>query len=175
MKNYFEIIILSLFISVFITSCKEQNSENLETSIETEAATSVESTVNQNDDFSNWTCSICGNPMQNRGYEETMDGDWVLIEDENMQGQICSPTCGRKHVENFKSVTDKYGIDLEEQESEYQQENGQYHMGSDGRVYENNKCGLCNGTGIEKGRNLATGEVEGRVCPMCDGRGVRSY
>lgn len=65
---------------------------------------------------------------------------------------------------------------MEEQESESQQgNNGQYHMGSDGRVYENNKCSLCKGTGIEKGRNLATGEVEGRVCPMCEGRGVRSY
>lgn len=174
MKNNIQIIILSLFISVFITSCKEQNSENLETSIETEATTSVENTVNQNDDFSNWTCSICGNPMQNRGYEETMDGDWVLIEDENMQGQICSPTCGRKHVENFKSVTDKYGIDLEEHKSEYQQGNGQYHMGSDGRIYENNKCGLCNGTGIEKNKSSLSNEY-GRICPMCEGRGVRSY
>lgn len=175
MKNSIKLIIASLFILVSITSCKERNSENLETSIETESSTPIENTETQEESFSNWTCSICGNPMQNRGYEETMDGDWVLIEDENLQGQICSPSCGRKHVENFKSVTDKYGIDLEEQEPEHQQGNGQYHMGSDGRVYENNKCGLCKGTGIEKGRNIATGEVERRICPMCEGRGVRSY
>lgn len=55
------------------------------------------------------------------------------------------------------------------------QNNGGYHMGNDGRVYENNFCSLCMGTGIETGRNIATGELEGRICPMCDGRGIRSY
>lgn len=53
--------------------------------------------------------------------------------------------------------------------------NNGYHMGRDGRVYENNACSLCKGIGIETGRNIATGELEGRICPMCDGRGVRSY
>lgn len=56
----------------------------------------------------------------------------------------------------------------------YQNSNS-YQMGNDGRVYENNACSLCKGTGLETGRNIATGEVEGRICPMCDGRGVRSY
>ncbi|MBA9072588.1 hypothetical protein GGR22_000714 [Flavobacterium gossypii] len=53
--------------------------------------------------------------------------------------------------------------------------NNGYHMGRDGRVYENSACSLCKGTGVETGRNIATGELEGRICPMCDGRGVRSY
>lgn len=61
------------------------------------------------------------------------------------------------------------------QNSNSYQNNGSYHMGNDGRVYENNSCSLCKGTGIETGRNIATGELEGRICPMCDGRGVRSY
>jgi hypothetical protein len=50
-----------------------------------------------------------------------------------------------------------------------------YETGNDGRVYETDACSLCNGTGLEKGRNMATGEAESRICPMCDGKGVRSY
>jgi hypothetical protein len=70
------------------------------------------------------------------------------------------------------------------QSSDYQNNNSNsnsnmnsngYHMGRDGRVYENSACSLCRGTGIETGRNIATGELEGRICPMCQGRGVRNY
>ena len=51
---------------------------------------------------------------------------------------------------------------------------GDYHMGNDGLIYENNKCQLCKGTGIETANNLMGGQ-DSRVCPMCDGRGVRTY
>lgn len=38
-------------------------------------------------------------------------------------------------------------------------------------------CSLCQGTGIEKNRNPIKGinEEYGRRCPMCDGKGRRSY
>lgn len=55
------------------------------------------------------------------------------------------------------------------------QNNGSYHMGNDGRVYENSACSLCKGSGVESGQNFATGEIESRICPMCDGKGVRNY
>ena len=45
---------------------------------------------------------------------------------------------------------------------------------SDGRVYDNNACSLCKGTGIEKNRSSFSNEY-GRVCPMCDGKGRRGY
>ena len=80
----------------------------------------------------------------------------------------------RKHSQQFNDVAKKYGLDLEDSETNSSNE-GQYKMGNDGRVYEKNKCSLCKGTGIETGRNIATGETEGRICPMCTGRGVRSY
>ena len=119
------------------------------------------------------TCSICGKHFFNHGYEEGTDGVWRELEDP-YHGQICSPTCGRKHNEQFNDIAKKYGVDLEEGESNTNNQ-GDYKTGNDGRVYEQNSCGLCNGTGIEKGRNMSTGQTEGRICPMCDGRGVRGY
>lgn len=124
-------------------------------------------------EYSSNTCSICGNEFHNRGYEEVSEGVWRELEEGN-QGQICSPACGRKHNQQFNDVAKKYGVDLEDSETNSSNE-GQYKMGNDGRVYEQNKCSLCKGTGIETGRNIATGETEGRICPMCEGRGVRSY
>ncbi len=106
MKN-----ILYILIIIVVCSCKNEHQNNSPSNTIKEENLDLET---QEETFSSWTCAICGNPMQNRGYEETKNGDWVLIDDENLQGQICSPTCGRKHVENFKKITDKYGIDLEE-------------------------------------------------------------
>jgi hypothetical protein len=126
---------------------------------------SIESTSN--------ICIICGKEFHNRGYEEVATDVWKEL-DEGNQGQICSISCGRKHSQQFNDVAKKYGVDLEDSETNSSNE-GQYKMGNDGRVYEQNKCSLCKGTGIETGRNIATGETEGRICPMCEGRGVRSY
>jgi hypothetical protein len=128
---------------------------------------------NQTKEYSTNICSICGNEFHNRGYEEVATDVWKEL-DEGNQGQICSISCGRKHSQQFNDVAKKYGVDLEDSETNSSNE-GQYKMGNDGRVYEQNKCSLCKGTGIEKGRNIATGETEGRICPMCEGRGVRSY
>lgn len=121
------------------------------------------------------TCNICGNEFYGNGYEEQSDGTFKELE-YPYSNQICSPSCGRKHVQNINSVARKYGVELDEQNSKSSPNTqGDYHMGNDGRVYENNKCTLCKGTGVEKGRNVATGEPKVRICPMCDGKGVRSY
>ena len=132
----------------------------------------VDSVSNSIESTSN-ICIICGNEFHNRGYEEVATDVWKEL-DEGNQGQICSISCGRKHSQQFNDVAKKYGVDLEDSETNSNNEE-QYKMGSDGRVYEQNKCSLCKGTGIETGRNIATGETEGRICPMCEGRGVRNY
>jgi hypothetical protein len=132
----------------------------------------VDSVSNSIESTSN-ICSICGKRFNNRGYEEVSEGVWRELAEGN-QGLICSPACGRKHNQQFNHVAKKYGVDLEDSETNSSNE-GQYKMGNDSRVYEQNKCSLCKGTGIETGRNVATGETEGRICPMCEGRGVRSY
>jgi hypothetical protein len=170
MKN----IIYTLIICISLISCnggvsknKSQKSEEFNTT-----TTTIDSVSNPIESISN-TCSICGNEFNNRGYEEVSDGVWTELEEGN-QGQICSPACGRKHNQQFNDVAKKYGVDLEDSETNSSNE-GQYKMGNDGRVYEQNKCSLCKGTGIETGRNIATGETESRICPMCEGKGVRSY
>ncbi|WP_286926195.1 hypothetical protein [Flavobacterium sp. UBA4197] len=57
-----------------------------------------------------------------------------------------------------------------------QNESG-YSTGSDGRIYENAPCSLCNGTGIEEATaaNPYTGERTRRVCPQCQGKGHQNY
>ena len=47
-------------------------------------------------------------------------------------------------------------------------------MENDGRVYENDKCELCIGSGIVIGQNIISVK-DGRICPMCEGKVVRSY
>lgn len=49
--------------------------------------------------------------------------------------------------------------------------NSDYSVGKDGQIYESEKCGLCNGTGIER----SAYHGESRVCPLCDGRGKQNY
>jgi hypothetical protein len=138
-----------------------QNNNNNNNSVDN----SIQSTSN--------TCAICGRVFHNRGYEEGSDGVWRELEEGN-QGQICSPDCGRKHNQQFNDVAKKHGINLQDSETNSSSE-GEYKMGNDGRVYEQNKCPLCKGTGIETGKNIATGKTEARICPVCEGRGVRSY
>jgi hypothetical protein len=53
-------------------------------------------------------------------------------------------------------------------------ENTEYNKANDGRIYESNACSTCKGSGIEPNRSSLSDEI-GRICPMCDGKGVRSY
>ncbi len=167
MKN----ITYTFIICISLISCndgvskyKSQKSEEFTTTVDS-VSNSIESTSN--------ICAICGKEFNNRGYEEVSEGVWRELKEGN-QGQICSPSCGRRHNQQFNDVAKKYGVDIEDSETNPSNE-AQYKMGNDGRVYEQNKCSLCQGTGIETGRNIATGETENRICPMCEGRGARSY
>jgi hypothetical protein len=99
------------------------------------------------------SCSICDREFVGRGYEEVADGIWQPCQ-EPYQCFICSRSCGLKHTQKMNSLIRS----LENQN----QSSG-------------NSCGLCKGTGIERGRDIVTGETVGRICPMCDGKGVITY
>jgi hypothetical protein len=171
------IIVCAGLFYLQLHSNKSQETEEFNTSTVDAMSNSVDAMSNSVDATSNSiettsnTCVICGNEFHNRGYEEVSEGVWREL-DEGNQGQICSPTCGRRHTQQFNDVAKKYGIDLEESETSSSSGDG-YKMGNDGRIYEQNKCSLCKGTGIETGHNMAG--TQSRICPMCDGRGVRSY
>ena len=141
---------------------------------------SVDSTsiiTNSNDISSSETCNICNNKFTHNGYTEDLNGNWIMCSD-SYQSQICSPSCGRKHSQSLNQIAKEMGVDLESNSSSFKDapinNYGEGHISGDGKFYENNKCGLCNGTGIEKNRSSLTDEY-GRICPMCDGKGVRSY
>ena len=113
------------------------------------------------------TCSICNRSFSGKGYEEVSEGVWEPCQ-EPYQCFICSKSCGLKQTRKMNNL-------INESSNSYENNSNSYQTGSDGRVYENNACSLCKGTGIESGRNVANGETEGRTCPMCEGKGVRSY
>lgn len=159
---------------LILSSCNKYPKDNAQ-EISSVDSMEVNQYSSESEIENNNTCNICGNDFVGRGYEEQMDGTWKELESP-YTNQICSPSCGKKASGKVDDVARKYGIELDEQNSETNSSSeGDYHMGNDGRVYENNKCELCKGTGVETGRNVATGETQGRICPMCDGRGVRSY
>lgn len=98
-----------------------------------------------------------------------------------MQTELCSPSCAMKEEKNidekYDEILRKHGYNSSSNSSMQDapiQHYGEYIEGTDGRIYENNKCGLCNGTGIEKNMSSLSDDY-GRICPMCNGRGVRSY
>ena len=111
-------------------------------------------------------CSICNRTFKGKGYEEVSDGVWKECQ-EPYQCYICSKACGLKHTSKMNNL-------VNETKNNYDNNSNSYHKGSDGKLYENNACSLCKGTGIEKNTSSMSDEY-GRKCPMCDGKGVRNY
>jgi hypothetical protein len=172
MNKYFQIVVIFASFFLFLNCSNKNDTITRETEIFEVAQDNYN--VDTNEKNSN-ICSVCGNSFFGSGYEEQMDGSWKEYTD-GSQGFLCSPACGKVASGKIDEVAKKYGIDMEEESSlPNTQSNGSYNVGSDGRIYENNKCSLCKGTGIEKGRNIVTGKIDERICPMCEGRGVRSY
>lgn len=101
-------------------------------------------------------CTVCGKKFSGKGYEEVADGVWEQCK-EPYQGSICSVFCGRIHTKKMNELVAKTSNK------------------SNGKVYDDDVCSLCKGSGLESGKNLVTGEPEERICPMCDGKGVKGY
>lgn len=121
-------------------------------------------------------CSICNNSFYGRGYQEVSQGIWRECQ-EPYQCSICSPACGIKHSQNWNNIYRDAGISTSRNNSTFldASSTSQYNEGSDGRLYENKVCSLCNGTGFEKGGSSLVQGDEYRICPICKGKGVRSY
>ena len=122
-------------------------------------------------------CSNCGNRFTGRGYGFA-HGEVAPVE-YPYTGNYCSSSCAQqgknKNDAEWDNISEKYGIDVNSNHNLNNNDPDGYHMENDGRVYENQNCELCRGTGFEKGINPITGETDRRICPMCEGRGVRSY
>lgn len=97
-------------------------------------------------------CQKCGNRFTGRGYTEIAHGVWRETK-EPYQTFICSESCGSAHTRKWESVLGNK---------------------SDGKVYDNEQCGMCEGTGIERNHSSMSNEY-GRTCPMCNGKGYQSY
>lgn len=111
------------------------------------------------------TCDVCGNSFLGNGFTEIKDGTWKETQ-EPYQTYICSKSCGLKH-------TGKWNKKLEDLNIQSSEKTSGYSTGSDGRLYENKNCSLCEGTGIESS-STSLGNVN-RVCPMCQGKGSQNY
>ena len=164
-------IIMFLFLGISLVCKNMKSSEGSSTSTSESSSSSSNSTSSSSEskqiDNTN-TCNICGKEFTGKGYEEVSEGVWKPCQ-EPYQSSICSPSCGLQSTRNIDKVLEKYGIN-----PSTIHDNNSSHESSDGRIYENNACPLCNGTGIEKNTSHLSDEY-GRICPMCDGKGVRSY
>lgn len=98
----------------------------------------------------------------------------------NGEGYFCMP-CYQKAMKGIHDDmrtegynTSEYSEGQSYSTSDYSQESSDYSTGSDGRVYENEACSLCGGTGVETSHTATFGDQR-RVCPMCEGKGHQSY
>lgn len=99
----------------------------------------------------------------------------IQITTENRSAELESNNYANEHKEPNDNTNQRSDYQNNNNNNNSNMNSNGYYMGRDGRVYENSACSLCRGTGIETGRNIATGELEGRICPMCQGKGVRNY
>lgn len=159
------IVFFTIAYNIFKPNDKTENTVNEETSVDTTSL--VSSTPEE-------VCSICGKTFHHRGYQEVSEGFYQILKEG--QGTLCSISCARKATRNLMNSGGNYYNNSENSSMQDApiQHYGEYNEGSDGKIYENNKCGLCNGTGIEKNKSSLSDDY-GRVCPMCEGKGVRSY
>lgn len=170
------IIVFSLYLVNlgYETYVKNVNQEALENE---EPVFSEESIDNEKKEITENVCSQCGKYFTGNGYGQNDNGEVVALKDPYI-GNNCSFSCAKKakneSEKEFDNISKKYGIDVNSKDKPTILESDGYHMGRDGRVYENKHCGLCGGDGLEEGKNI-NGDVERRICPMCEGRGVRSY
>jgi hypothetical protein len=159
------IVFFVLMYNIFNHNNNIENTVNEDTFVDT---TSVASSTPEE------VCSICGKTFNHRGYQEVSEGQYEILDEG--QGTLCSVSCAKQATQNLMNSVDNYYNNSKNSSMQDApiQHYGEYNEGSDGKIYENNKCGLCNGTGIEKNRSSLSDEY-GRICPMCDGKGVRSY
>lgn len=129
---------------------------------------SVNPNDNNNQPAEQFQSGVMSNPENNVSYTGNIcaecggqcptDTELQLIDKDMDSYYICgTPSCIESHnkkVYNRKSEP-------------------QYRTGNDGRLYENEPCGLCGGSGIEEVHNSLG--VESRVCPMCRGKGHQNY
>ncbi len=156
------------------TYIENANQEALEND---QPVSSEENTDNEKKEIIESVCTQCGKIFTGNGYGQNDNGKVVALKDPYI-GSNCSFLCAKKAKNEsekaFDNISRKYGIDVNSKDKPTILESDGYHTGRDGRVYENKHCGLCGGDGLEEGKNI-NGDVERRICPMCDGRGVRSY
>lgn len=174
-KNTLVYIIIGFFIiGLWFWNSKNNSSDNNSNTVD-ETLNTISTTDENISETSSTVCKICSREFTGDGYDK-IDGQWQRNKD--IQTELCSASCAIKEEENIDEKYDKILKKYEHKSSgkSLMNSNNGYQVGEDGRIYEGNPCTLCNGTGIEKNtaRNLSGGDY-GRICPMCEGKGLRSY
>lgn len=152
-------VILLLLFTVYIisNSITSQNSGE----IQNETRDIVPTEINLVK-YTNNFCAECGAKCV-EGKEIPSTGD--IISRYNPY-YICGSTeCINSRYNRVMEVTGR-----NEETSFRKTGDSRYLQGSDGRIYEKDVCGLCDGTGYESNRY---GYV--RLCSMCQGKGHRNY
>lgn len=176
MNNFFfNFFIVILLIALLLKKCHNQDL-NLNKSISSEQIDSSSTEIYTK--IYKATCLNCGKVINGYGYKMIFTEKCIKCEIENsIDCSFCSEDCGleydKKSDAKYNKILNEYGYDSIKSTKNSRNNVDKYNVGSDGMIYEQKKCSLCSGTGIES--NIATEEVQSRICPMCQGRGVKSY
>ena len=164
-------IVIGLCVAFYFAFVNSKDNTNYSSSVDSESTNAdVPETETS---YPTEVCGICGKTFHNRGYEEVSEG--VYKEIEEGQGTICSESCARKHTQDLIDLGNKYSSSPNNSII-HQTGNSDYYEGSDGMIYENSPCDLCRGTGYEiNTAQHVLGGPNRRICPMCQGKGVKSY
>jgi hypothetical protein len=176
--------ILILSIGVFVFSCSSNaNISELQSAILQDIESKLESQGGGAEVQSFNLTHISGNEYI--GILETLENGSVfsytvnVISDGNsFVWEIPPSEISHEETDPQTNSEDTYSDNTYEETDSYKEEDHKNMMDAMKNISDPTYCSLCKGTGIEenRARGMGLGDDDyGRVCPMCDGTGRRSY
>ena len=182
------ILFFYLALSILITSCNNNSNIN---QLQSEVLNDIKAKIeNQGDDIEVKyfvLTHLKGNEYV--GVLETIENGQVFTYNVNVVSdgntfvwEIPSSELSQQGVEEYSNEDSYSDESYQENESykeeSYSEENKENMIDAMEKLNDPTYCSLCQGTGVEKNRarGMGLGDDEyGRICPMCNGTGKRSY
>ena len=175
--------ILILFLTLMLFSCNTGNVEKLRNKILVSIKQKIEAEGGGIEIVSFILTHVDGNEYA--GVLETMeDGDLysytvnVISDGKSFEWEIPPSEVSNYETDSQSNEIESNAENTEEKTDYYPEENHQNMSEAMENISDPSYCSLCKGTGIEENRARGTGLGDneyGRICPMCNGRGTRSY
>jgi hypothetical protein len=175
---------LTILGFLLICSCNLGGSiEQLRIKIQKSIANKIESEVSGVEIVSFTLSHVNGNEYL--GVLETMENGTVysypvnvVYDGNSFVWEIPPSEISHEETDTQTNSEDTYSDNTYEETDSYKEEDHKNMTEAMKNISDPTYCSLCKGTGIEENRARGTGfgdDEYGRVCPMCNGSGKRSY